>query len=264
MSSTPLRAPLFEFSHVDVLRGGREVMHDLNLRVDDGEHVAVVGPNGAGKSTLLKLITRECYPVPSADMVCRIFGRELWNVFDLRADLGIVSNDLADNLSGSARVREIVLSGFFSSWSLEPGHAVTGAMREACDRALEGLGIAQLAERRLDELSSGEVRRAAIARAFVHRPRALVFDEPSNSLDIAAQRDVREAMRTLARAGLAIVLVTHDLPDVVPEIERVVLLRDGRVWRDGRKDEVLTAAHLSELFGVSVQLAREGGYYHAR
>jgi iron complex transport system ATP-binding protein len=255
---------LLEFSHVNVLRAGREALHDLSLHIDAGEHVAIVGPNGAGKSTLLKLITRECYPVPSEQTVCRIFGRELWNVAELRAELGIVSNDLAAELSRWARVREIVLSGFFSSWSLEANHEVTPAMRNAAERALGELGIAQLANRRLDELSSGELRRAAIARALVHRPQALIFDEPSNSLDLAAQREVRAAMRTLARAGVAIVLVTHDLSDVIPEIERVVLLRNGRISLDGRKEDVLTAARLRDLFGVDVQLVRENGYFHAR
>jgi iron complex transport system ATP-binding protein len=256
--------PLLEFAHVTVLRGGREALHDLSLRVETGEHVAIVGPNGAGKSTLLKLLSRECYPVPSPETVCRIFGSERWNVFELRGGLGIVSNDLAGQLSPWERVREIVLSGFFSSWSLEPYHVVSEQMERAAAEALGLLGIEHLAGRRLDALSSGELRRAAIARAFVHRPRALVFDEPSNSLDLAAQRDVRSAMRDLARSGIAIVLVTHDLSDIIPEIERTVLLRKGLIWADGPKGQVLTAEHLRELFGIDVHLTFDQGYYHAR
>jgi len=255
---------LFEFEHVTVLRGGREVLEDLSLVVGDGEHVAVVGPNGAGKSTLLKLVTRECYPVPSAATVCRILGRERWNVFELRTELGIVSNDLAGALTSRSSVRDIVLSGFFSSFSLEPYHEVTPAMERAAAEAFERLGITHLVTRRVDALSSGELRRTAIARALVHRPTALIFDEPSTSLDLGAQKEVRDAMRRLAGDGVAIVLVTHDLADVIPEIERVVLLSDGRIAHDGPKGEVLTEERLRALYGVEVHLTLDGGFYHAR
>jgi iron complex transport system ATP-binding protein len=257
-------APLLELAGVTVLRRGRHVLDALSLAIGAHERVAIVGPNGAGKSTLLKLITRECYPVPADGAVCRIFGRERWNVFDLRTALGIVSNDLASALEPHATVRETVLSGYFSSASLERNHRVAAAMESAAREALERLGVAHLAERELGTLSSGERRRALIARALVHRPAALIFDEPSTSLDVAAQREVRAAMRGLARAGIGIVLVTHDLGDVVPEIDRVVLIRDGRIVRDGPKREVLTAAALSDLFGVVVEVEERDGIFHVR
>ncbi len=255
---------LFEFRNVTVLRGGREVLHRLTLAVDEGEHVAIVGPNGAGKSTLLKLVTRECYPVPSPDTVCRIYGRERWNVFELRGDLGIVSNDLGAFLRSRATALDIVLSGFFSSATLEPGHEVTAAMRSAAHAALAGIGASALAERSLETLSSGELQRVVIARALVHSPRALIFDEPSNSLDLAAQRELRDAMRALARNGIAIVLVTHHLSDVIPEIERVVFIAGGAIAGDGTKAELFEAGRLSRLFGAEVTLTREDGLYHAR
>jgi iron complex transport system ATP-binding protein len=254
---------LLELERVTVLRGGRAVLDDFSLVVRHAQHVAIVGPNGAGKSTLLKLLSRECYPVPAPDTVCRILGRERWNVFELRGGLGIVSNDLAASLDGNACARDVVLSGFFSSASLESFHDVTQAMREAAATALERLGVAHLADRPLHSLSSGEARRTTIARALVHAPRALVFDEPSTSLDLAARREVRDAMRALAQSGVTIVLVTHQLEDVIPEIRRVVLLERGRVRADGPKSEVLTRERLSSLFGVEVELELRDGYYFA-
>ncbi len=260
-----LTAPrLLHFEHVNVLRAGREVIHDLSLAVECGQHLAVVGPNGAGKSTLLKLITRECYPVPSPATTCRILGRDRWNVFDLRGELGMVSSDLSEVLSPQATVRAIALTGFFSSYSLELNHTLTWAMERAADDALEQLGIAHLAQRQIETLSSGELRRATIARALVHRPQALIFDEPANSLDLAAQREVRDAMRALARSGVAIVLVTHQPGDVIPEIERVVFMRDGRIVADGAKAELFTAQRLGRLYGVEVELRADSGYYYAR
>jgi len=255
---------LVDFRHVDVLRGGRAVVRDLSLRTRVGEHVAIVGPNGAGKSTLLKLISRECYPVPGEHVVCRILGRERWNIFELRAELGIVTNDLAVQLAPQATLRDVVLSGFFSSASIEPFHAVTAAMRAEAELALERLGIATLGQRRFDAVSSGELRRATIARALVHRPQALVLDEPSAALDVAARRELRAALRALAREGVAIVLVTHELEDVIPEIERVVFLEGGRVAADGAKAELFSEQALGRLFGVDVRVSEVDGFYAMR
>lgn len=256
--------PLLQLERVTVLRGGRAVLRDFSLVVRQCEHVAIVGPNGAGKSTLLKLLSRECYPVPSPETVCRILGRDRWNVFALRGGLGIVSNDLAASLDPTATVRDIVLSGFFGAASLEAFHEVTQAMRDAAGHAMERLGIAALAGRRLETLSSGEARRASIARALAHDPRALVFDEPSTSLDLAARHDVRDAMRTLAREGVSIVLVTHHIEDVIPEIDRVVFLDGGRIGADGSKAELFAADRLGALFGVPVRVDESDGYYYAR
>jgi iron complex transport system ATP-binding protein len=111
-------------------------------------------------------------------------------------------------------------------------------------------------------MSSGEAKRTLIARALVHDPQALLFDEPSNALDIGAQVQLRETMRELALSGLGILLVTHHVAEIIPEIERVVLLREGQIVADGPKDEILIPARLSELFGVRVQIGRQDGYFH--
>jgi len=257
--------PLLDLQHVTVLRDGRPVLDDLSLTIASGECVAILGANGAGKSTLLKLLTRECYPVPSDATVCRIMGQERWNIFALRAYLGIVSNDLAASFENGTRARDVVLGGFFSSLTIEPGiHDVTDRMHETANEALAHLGATNLAERDVRTLSSGEARRVTIARALVHRPRALVFDEPCTSLDLAAQREVRGAMRSLAQSGVGVVLVTHDLAEIVPEIERVVLLGGGRIVADGPKASVLSHEALTRLFGVDVELWESNGIYHAR
>lgn len=254
---------LFEFADVTVRRRGRAVLADFTLTAGAHERVAIVGPNGAGKSTLLKLITRECYPVPSETTICRIFGRDAWNVRDLRTQLGIVSNDLAAALDPHETVREIVLSGYFSAVSLDPQSTVAGEMEAAARDALGRIDALHLSDRELGTLSSGEARRALIARALVHRPQALIFDEPTTSLDFVAQRDVRRAMRALASEGVGIVLVTHDLGDIVPEIDRVILLARGRIVRDDAKAAVLTPSALGNAFGEDVDLVERDGWYHA-
>jgi iron complex transport system ATP-binding protein len=241
---------------------GKIVLNDFTLRIDSSEHVAVLGPNGCGKSTLIKTITRECYPVVREGSSMTILGRTNWNVFELRSLLGIVSNDLMSSCTADASGLDVVLSGFFSSTRIFPNHSFNSEQREMAEAALADLGVSHLADRAVEEMSSGEAKRVLIARALVHKPRALLFDEPCNSLDILAQRSLRETMRSLAQSAIGIILVTHELPDIVPEIERVVLMAKGRIVADGRKEDVLKAERLSKLFGLKVELARRDGYYY--
>lgn len=266
--------PLLDFRNLRVMRGHKVALDDFTLRIAADEHVAILGPNGCGKSTFIKTITRECYPVAPyeasdearendrPDSSQSILGQDTWDVFDLRKHLGIVSNDLMLSVTGDACGRDVVLSGFFSSTAIFPNHTVDPRQAELADAALAELKIAHLADRPVSEMSSGEARRVLIARALVHKPRALLFDEPCNSLDLAAQQSLRHTMSTLANSGTAIILVTHELADIVPEIQRVVLMSQGRVVADGPKEEILQVERLTALFGVSVEMARRNGHYH--
>jgi iron complex transport system ATP-binding protein len=121
----------------------------------------------------------------------------------------------------------------------------------------------KLAAQLVGTMSAGEKRRILIARALVHRPRQLLLDEPSNALDLAAQRELREALRGLAREGTGLVMVTHHLGDILPEIERIILMRDGRIVADGPREELLTEARLSELFHTPVRIGRDAEWLHS-
>jgi len=254
--------PLLELKQVTVMRGERPALNDVTLRIGTGEHVCILGPNGCGKSTLIKTITRECYPMAREVSSIAILGQERWNIFELRSLLGIVSPDLLASCTTDATGRDVVLSGFFSSTRIFPHHHPAVDLVERANAALARLGVSHLADRAVAHMSSGEAKRTLIARALVHDPQALLFDEPSNALDIAAQLQLRETMRALAQSGLGILLVTHHVSEIIPEIERIVLLRDGRILADGFKEKVLTAANLSTLFGVPVRLGQFDGYFH--
>lgn len=254
--------PLLELQNVRVMRGDKVALHDLNLRIQVSEHVAILGPNGSGKSTLIKTITRECYPVATDNSKIAILGEERWDVFELRSRLGIVSNDLMATCTGDASGLDVVLSGFFSSNAIYPNHLVEPSQKKRAEESLGRLGVSHLGDRPVSEMSSGEAKRVLIARALAHNPQALLFDEPSNSLDIAAQQSLRNTMRSLAQSGIGIILVTHELPDIIPEIERVVLLSKGEIVADGPKEEVLRTESLRKLFGVDLEVGRRDGYYH--
>ena len=254
--------PLLELQNVTVVRGENLALNRLSLRIEQGEHLCLLGPNGCGKSTLIKMLTRECYPLVREDAFVRILGRDRWNVFELRSLLGIVSPDLLAACTGDAVGLDIVLSGFFSSTRIFPNHQPKAEHLQRAMAALERLGIGQLAARPVAQMSSGEAKRTMIARALVHDPKTLLLDEPSNALDIAGQVELRDTLRELARQGLGILLVTHHVSEIIPEIERVVLLRAGSVQADGPKESVLTDEQLRRLFGVQLKLVREDGYYH--
>ena len=243
------------------MRGNTTALNGLSLRLAGRENVAIIGPNGCGKSTLLKTITREFYPVRRDDTSARILGREQWDVSELREHLGVVSNDLFSNSSRNPRGLELVVSGFFSSFGLWPHHQPTEDQLARSKAALRQMGAEHLAERRYGAMSSGERKRVMISRALVHAPETLILDEPSDSLDLAMLKDLRERLRSLAQAGTGIVLVTHHLHEIIPEIDRVVLMKSGTVFRDGKKRDVLTRENLSELYATNVEPIERDGYY---
>lgn len=257
-----LEPPLLEFRNVTVSHEGQIGLNNLNLTIHAHEHVVLLGPNGSGKSTLIKTLTRDCYPLWREDTVVRIFGEETWNLFDLRPLFGIVHNDLMQSyIRYPYSGREVILSGFFSSAGVLPNHETTDAMRERADEILRLMEVEHLAERTVSHMSTGEGRRLLIGRALVHRPRALILDEPTASLDIRATHELMTIMRKVA-AETTIILVTHHLSDIIPEIGRVVLLRKGQVFRDGAKAEVLRSEPLGELFGMPAEVLERGGFYH--
>jgi iron complex transport system ATP-binding protein len=263
--------PVLELVNATVVKADRPVLDGLNLTIHDGEHSAIVGPNGAGKSILVRLLTHEDRALVLADgrSPVRVFGDDMWNVFELRSQLGIVSADLhhrlvAGNSEGRITGEAAVLSAFFASDGILRYGVVTNGMRRRAAEALDRMGAGPLARRWLDELSSGEARRVLLARALVTSPRALVLDEPTTGLDLAARHDFMERVRQIAREGTTLILITHHIDEIVPEIERVILLREGRIVAAGSKRSVLTAERLSDLFNTPIALEENDGYFYGR
>ena len=252
-----------ELRQVNVARGERIVLHNVNLSIRTGEHVAILGPNGCGKSTLILTITCQIYPVVEPGMKVRIFGRERWDLTELRKHFGVVGTDLPGERTAVTRGIDAVVAGFFSASTLWPNLHVTDEMRERAAEALARMEATHLAEQLVGTMSAGEKRRILIARALVHRPKQLLLDEPSNALDLAAQRELRETLRRLAGEGTGLVLVTHHLGDILPEIERIILMRGGEIVGDGAREELLTEARLSELFHTPIRIGRDEEWLHS-
>lgn len=266
-----MTAPFLELTDATVVLGDRRVLDGLTLTIALGEHTAILGPNGAGKSTFMRLLTLQQYPLPADDDVppIRVFGQDRWNVFALRSRMGIVSADLHErfvhgNSNGVLTGLETVTSGFFATHGVFAHQHVTDTMLTDALEALDRVGATALARRTLDTMSTGEARRVLIARALVHNPSALVLDEPTRGLDLVARHAFMERIRDVARQGVTLLLVTHYVEEIIPEIDRVVLLDRGRIAADGPKATTLTAARLSEVFGAPLGVDQANGYYRVR
>ncbi len=274
--------PIFRLRHVDVARGQATVLHDISISLDSGEHLVILGPNGCGKSTLLKTLTCELYPIAKPETEVSIFGQSRWDLADLKRRLGVVSADLPGRPMFQTTGFDALLTGFFSSSTLWPNLSVTGEMRDRAEEVLRlvdpehGLRGQGLRDKLVGEMSAGEQRRIMIGRALVgvdadslrggvevQHPHMLLLDEPSNALDLAAQRELRTLLRRLAGQGITIILITHHTADIIPEIDRVLLMQSGRIVADGPKRDLLTALRLSDLFQTEVQISERDGFFTA-
>jgi iron complex transport system ATP-binding protein len=255
--------PIIEMHNVSVSKGSATLLRGVDLRICEGERLVILGPNGSGKSSLIKTMMgehRHDTSVPGSFVKLR--GSELWNLFDVRKAFGLVSADLQVDLSRDMDCLEAVLSGFFGSVGTNRSQEIGPEMEKLAKEALAAVGSSHLAERRYHTLSTGEARRVLMARALVNSPEALILDEPMNSLDLAGKRMVRAAIRKLAREGRSLVLVTHDPADIVPEMDRVIMIKDGGVFRDGGM-QLLNEENLSILYDGPIGLRQVEGRYVA-
>ena len=256
---------LIDIRNATVYRGKTRVFDALNLQIRQHEPAAILGPNGAGKTTLLKVINRELYPARRDDSWVRILGRETWNVWELRSHIGVVSHDLQMRYRAATVGLDVVLSGYLSSVGIHGllGSRISAAQRTHAAEIMAELGIDEFAGTPLKNMSTGQQRRCLLARALVHDPDTLILDEPTAGLDLAASFDYLARIRRLAADGRNIVVVTHQLNDIPPEIDRVILIRDGRVVFDGPKAQALTAKNLGRTYGTEIGVTQVDGYYFA-
>lgn len=265
-ASAPADLPLIELDRASVVRGDTAVIENLSLRIVLGQHTALLGPNGCGKSTFIKLINRELYPLAREGQApVKVFGLNRWNVAQLRTRLGLVTSDATRDLQQMPHlsVDDAIVTGFFASFVLPIDQEVTSDMRARAAEALARVGAQALSGRAVAELSTGQMRRVLIARALVHRPDALLLDEPTAGLDLVAQQQFCVLMGELADQGITLVLVTHHLEEIVPQIDRVLLMRDGAIVADGPRAQTLTAPLLSQVYGGTLTVRCEDGIYRA-
>jgi iron complex transport system ATP-binding protein len=254
---------MIEIKDAVVYIGRKKVFNGLSLDISAGDNTVIIGPNGAGKSTLLKLLSLDIFPVYRRGSYVRLFGRECWNVWELRSHIGIVSHELHHRYMGSALGLDVLLSGYYAGIDTWPHQTFSPKQRKKALRIMKMLGVPDLGRRAFSAMSAGEQRRFLLGRALINGPDALVLDEPTSGLDLKACFQYIEIIRGLISKGKTLILTTHHIHEIPPEVSRVILLKGGRIIADGRKEDVLTEKNLRDLFGVKITLVRKDGFYQA-
>jgi len=254
---------IIDLQNITVFQGRNKILDDFSLTIDESQSTVILGPNGSGKTTLLKLLNRELYIVEDSKSSLKIFEKDRWNVDDLRSNLGVVSQHLQYGYSNSAIGLYVVLSGFYSSDGIWQHQTFEEEKLNRAKEVMDLLSISELQDRAFSSMSTGEQRKFLLARSLVNDPAVLVFDEPTSGLDMSACFQYLEIIRELIGMGKKVVLVTHHVHEIPPEVTRVILLKEGKVIEDGNKDEILTDTNLTNLFDWPIKLVKENGYYQA-
>ena len=257
------KQPLIEINAATVKKEDTLVLNAVSLRVYEGEHIAIIGPNGAGKSSLIKLIIGEYRPVYEHEPAVKIFGETNYNLFDLRKIFGIVSGDLQTAYKKDYTGREVVLSGYFGSIGTYEYQKITKEMKKHAEKMLEEVGIPRLKDRYISQMSPGEARKVLIARALVHNPKILILDEPTTNLDLKAAHEFLDTVRSVAKNGRTIIIVTHHINEIIPEIDRVVMVKEGKIFFDGEKNQALNSQKVSQLYDTKLKIHKGQKYYGA-
>lgn len=254
---------VIEIKHAYVRRDGKYILDDISIDINRGERVAIIGPNGAGKSTLIDVIARRVYPLAKDEYKNKIFGEERWIIQDLKPLIGLVSPNSESFFNTSYTVREIVASGLFSSLGFDFHHKVSQDIWEKADKKIAKAGIEKLSSKQMNTLSSGEKRKVLLVRATITEPKVLLLDEASNGLDFPARAELRNIVSSYATEGRTVIMVTHELSEIIPEVSRAILMKDGHIIYDGKKEDALTEEKLSSLYNQRVNIAYKDGIYTA-
>lgn len=255
-----VKKPFFEIRNANVWRGDVLALCGLSLSLTANENVAILGANGAGKSSLLKLMTGELRAEARPNSSCELFGEDLWCLEELRHRIGIVMPEEISRFDDDEIAGDVVLSVFRGAYGRTRDMRFRASEKQRALDAMTLTGVAELRNRFFGQLSSGEKRRFLIARSIVHAPEILVLDEPSTALDFAARLTMLGQLRSMAETTNSIVLVTHDPSEIFPEIDRLILLKAGRIIADGPKRKILTSATLSEFYGIAIKLYWNRGW----
>ena len=253
---------LLRLHDAKVKMDGRVILDVDDFVINQGERIVVLGPNGSGKSPLVKLLPKEIEPVWRETPPVLFMGQPDPSEETLIETVGLVSTDVQERMMVHRTVFDIVLGGFFGSVGVPFHIGASDEQVEQARKAIREIGIPSLSERDMLTLSTGQARRALIARALINGPALLIFDEPTSGLDPEGAWNMRQSLSALAKAGHTILVITHNVSDIMPEFDRVVMLQDAHIVADGPKEEVLTTQKLRHLFGVPITLVETDGRYH--
>ncbi|TLP41135.1 ABC transporter ATP-binding protein [Arcobacter arenosus] len=257
---------IIDFNNIYVSYEVNPVLENINLEIEEGQHWAILGSNGSGKSTLIKLLSNDLYPNTKYKFKKLIFGKERWSIFDLKKNLGIITNDLHNYFEKHGNfltAYEVVLSGYYSSIGVFKHQDFTKTQHKKALEVLEFLEISHIKDKKVHQMSTGQLRRCIIGRALIHEPKAFILDEPTVGLDIKAQNSFLQIIRKLSSKA-SIILVTHHIEEIFSEISHIAMLYNKTIFKQGEKKEILNSDNLSKIFESKIILEEENQRYYIK
>jgi iron complex transport system ATP-binding protein len=259
-----LTSNAIELRNVGVVRNGSRILSDVDLSVAAGDCCAILGPNGSGKSSLLAVLSGYLWPSTGTVAIDgQVYGRVV--LANVRRSIGLIEPSRIPAFSARMCVREVVATGLFGTIMLPLHRDVESSQWQCVDEELVSVGMDTLGDRAYGDLSSGEQMKTLLARAMVARPRILLLDEPTVGLDMGSRASCIGALdRLMERAEPpTVVIVSHHLDELPRAVNRVALMKNGRIVELGAPRELLTSTHLSTLFDCRVDVLENDGRFIA-
>ncbi len=251
-----------EIKNTDIYYSEESIFNNLNLSLDTDQHTVLIGSNGSGKSTLIKTITKLKYPLYKKNSYIKIFNSEKNTIWELRSKIGFVCTEIDKRIKSEMKTRDIILSGLQGTFGLINNQKLIPEHLELLEEVTEKLNICKL-NKYYSELSDGQKRTVLIARSIINKPIILLLDEPTTMLDIKAKYILLNILRKLANEGITLFYTTNNIESIIPETNRVILLKSGKIIADGKPTEVMTQSNISNLYDYNLNLINQNGYWNA-
>ena len=246
---------------VDAWILNKKVFESLNLRLYEGDNTVIIGPNGAGKSALIKLIERSIYPVVKENSFIKIFGVQNINLWDLRRQIGFVSKDLEDRIPSNIKSRSLIATGYYGTNKLHNDHKLSKGQEKRVEYLLSELSLESLANNKYSELSSGQKRAILIARSIVNNPKIIILDEPLCNLDFKCKSYLLSKLNKLHDSGITLLQVTHNLDSINSRTNRIIILNNGKIVKDGNPHECLRSEIISNVYNTPLSVKTYRNYW---
>lgn len=241
----------FQAKEISAFREGYEVVKNLNIKFKTNERIIILGPNGSGKSSIIDLINREIYPIQKSNSFLKIFDKELIDLWDLRRNISTVNNQIKSRINPNLKVFDLLISGLYGTYCKVKSKSKDNQIAEA---VVDKMNLKKISEEKFGILSDGEKQISLIARAIINNPKVLILDEPSANLDLKSKYLLMDYLEYLSRIKINILCITHDISLITKDFNRVILLKNREVMKDGKPSEIINEENINNLFEIKIKL----------
>jgi len=249
--------------NLHVIIDQKKILTNITVNLNYGENTVILGPNGSGKSTFLKLLNRSIYPINSNQSSFKLFNNDNINIWELRRKVGFVFKEMEERVDNRVNLYELISSGFSGTFNCRHSEKLSIREKIKIENLINEWELENIINNKFQSLSDGQKRRALLARALVYEPRLLVLDEPFSNLDIKSNYILNKNLNTLFNNSVNIIYVTHTLESILPNTNRVLLIKKGKIINDGKPNELINSRILSDLFNISINVIMQDKYWRS-